>query len=273
MRRECCYAARHVRGSCLTPIAPLEGRHALVTGGGTGIGAAIARALGAAGATVTLVGRRAELLAEVARSLPRAHCAVADVTDAAQLAAAFDGATAAFGAPDIVIANAGAAATAPFERTTPDAWRRMMAVNLDAVFLTAQAAMPGLRAAEHGRLIVIASTAGVRGYPYTSAYVAAKHGAVGLVRALAVELAPTAITVNAVCPGFTDTDIVAGAVANITAKTGRTTESALGELTRYNPQRRLIAPDEIAAAVLWLCAPASRSVTGQTIIVAGGEVM
>ena len=252
---------------------PFEGRHALVTGGGTGIGSAIARAFGGAGAAVTLVGRRAEPLAEVARDLPRAHCCQADVTDAGQLAAAFAGATQAFGAPDIVIANAGAAETAPFARITPDQWRRMMAINLDAVFLTAQAALPGLHAAAHGRLIVIASTAGVRGYAYTAAYTAAKHGAVGLVRALASELAATDITVNAVCPGFTDTDLVAGAVANITTKTGRTPEAATAELTRHNPQGRLIKPDEVAAAVLWLCAPASRSVTGQTIMIAGGEVM
>lgn len=261
------------RGLPLTPPRPLEGRHALVTGGGTGIGASIARALAHAGATMTLVGRRAGPLREVANALPRATTAVADVTDRAQLESAFAAATQAFGPPDIVIANAGAVETAPFERITLDAWRRMIAVNLDAVFHTAQAAMPGLRAAPHGRLIVIASTAGVRGYPYTVAYSAAKHGAVGLVHALALELASTSITVNAVCPGYTDTPITAGAVANIVAKTGRTPDQALAELTRHNPQGRLIEPDEVAAVVLWLCAAESRSLTGQTIMVAGGEVM
>ena len=222
---------------------------------------------------MTLIGRREAVLAEVAGGLPRAHVAVADVTDRGQLVAAFASATGVFGPPDIVIANAGAAVTAPFAQITADAWRGMMALNLDAVFDTAQVALPGLRAAAHGRLIVIASTAGVRGYAYTAAYTAAKHGAVGLVRALALELAGTRVTVNAVCPGFTDTELVGGAVANIVAKTGRTVEQAVAELTRHNPQGRLIDPDEVAAAVLWLCAPASRSVTGQTIMVAGGEVM
>lgn len=245
--------------------------HALVTGGGSGIGAAIARTLAAAGAQVTLVGRRAEPLRALAGEIGAAWTA-ADVTDPAQVAAAFAAARAAHGAVTILINNAGGTATAPFGRATFADWRGVMAVNLDALFHCCQAALPDLTAAAAGRIVTVASTAGVRGYPYVAAYVAAKHGAVGLTRALAAELAATRITVNAVCPGFTDTDLVARSVAAIAAKTGRDEGSARADLAAFNPQRRLIEPQEVADAVLWLCRPASRSVTGQAIAVAGGEV-
>ena len=250
----------------------LAGRHALVTGGGTGIGAAIARALHGAGANVTLVGRKRASLDAVAATLSGAHVTSADVTDREQVAAAFASAGTAHGSPDIVVANAGAAESAPFDRLDDAHWQRMIAANLTSVYLTAQAALPHLRAAAHGRLIVVASTAGLKGYGYIAAYAAAKHGAIGLVRALAAELARTDVTVNALCPGFTETAMVEQSVATIVAKTGRTPEAARAELARANPQGRLITPDEVAAAALWLALPSSASITGQAIAIAGGEV-
>ena len=255
----------------MTPL--LQGKHALITGGGTGIGAAIAAGLAAAGASLSLLGRRHAPLDAMVQTLPGATAIVADVTDHASVEAGFTAARAAHGAIDILVCNAGAAESGRFQSQDFDVWRRVMAVNLDALHHCAQAALPDLGASPAGRLVVIASTAGLKGYGYSVAYSAAKHGAIGFVRALAMELAATPITVNAVCPGFADTDIVADAVAKLVAKTGRTAEAARDELARFNPQGRLIDPAEVANAVLWLCNPASRSVTGQAIAVAGGEVM
>jgi len=251
----------------------LQDVHAVITGGGSGIGAAIARALAAEGARLTLIGRRRDALEATAASLPHAHVAPADVADRAAVEAAFDSARSAHGPISILVNNAGIAPSAPFARVTAEAWRGAMAINLDALFHCCQAALPDLLAAPAGRIVTVASTAGVKGYAYTAPYVASKHGAIGLMRALAIEYAATGLTANAVCPGFTDTDIVGQAVANIRAKTGRSETEALAELTRFNPQRRLIDPVEVAEAVLWLCLPASRSVTGQAVMVAGGEVM
>jgi NAD(P)-dependent dehydrogenase (short-subunit alcohol dehydrogenase family) len=251
----------------------LAGRHALVTGGGTGIGAAIAGALAAEGAKLTLVGRRRDRLEAVAGQIPQCLVAPADVTDRAQVEQAFAAAREAQGAISILVNNAGAAQSAPFAKLTAEAWRAAMAVNLDALLHTSQAALPDLLAADHGRIVTIASTAGLKGYAYTSAYSAAKHGAIGLTRALAAEYAKTNLTVNTVCPGFTDTELASQAVANIHAKTGRSKEQARADLAAFNPQQRLIDPAEVANAVVWLCLPESRSVTGQAIVVAGGEIM
>ena len=251
----------------------LSGRHAVVTGGGTGIGAAIARALAAEGAKLTLVGRRREPLEQIGGGDFDALVAPADVTDREQVESAFAIAREAQGPISILINNAGMASSEPFAKTRPDEWRAAMAVNLDALLHTCQAALPDLLADQAGRIITIASTAGLKGYAYTAAYSAAKHGAVGLTRALAAEFARTNLTVNAVCPGFTDTELLTEAVATIQEKTGRSEEQARSELARFNPQGRLISTEEVADAVLWLCLPTSRSITGQAIAIAGGEVM
>ena len=251
----------------------LAGTHALVTGGGTGIGAAIARALAAEGAKLTLVGRRREPLEQVASGEASAFVVPADVTDRQQVETAFAVARQAQGPITILINNAGAAESAPFAKVSVEAWRRTMAINLDALLHCCQAAMPDLLAAEAGRIVTIASTAALKGYPYSAPYVAAKHGAVGLTRALATELGTTNVTANAVCPGFTETEMLAGSIEKIQSLTGRRDEDIRADLARYNPQNRLVSPEEVANAVTWLCLPESRSINGQAIAVAGGEVM
>jgi NAD(P)-dependent dehydrogenase (short-subunit alcohol dehydrogenase family) len=239
-----------------------------VTGGGRGIGRAIAAALVGAGATVTVLGRDAGALDRTVAEGAAHYAAVADVTDAAALAGAVRNA----GSVDLLVANAGAAGSAPFARSDEALFRRMLAVNLMGVVHAAQAVMPGMAERGFGRIVAIASTAGLKGYPYVTAYCAAKHAVVGFVRALAAETAQTGVTVNAVCPGFADTDLVAESLDRIVAKTGRSRDEALAELVKHNPQGRLVAPGEVADAVLWLCGERARSVTGQAIAVAGGEV-
>jgi len=251
----------------------LADKHAVVTGGGTGIGAAIAAALAEAGARVTVMGRRLAPLEAIAATLKDARCLPCDVTDADQVRNAFQQALSESGPIGILINNAGAADSTPFHRMNIAHWRRMMAVNLDGVFNCSRAVYDDMRKSGWGRIVNVASTAAVKGYAYVSAYCAAKHGVLGLTRALALEAAGTGVTVNAVCPGYTDTDIVRDAVKNIAQKTGRSQDEALAELTSDNPQGRLIQPAEVADAVVWLCRPESASITGQAIVVAGGEVM
>jgi NAD(P)-dependent dehydrogenase (short-subunit alcohol dehydrogenase family) len=248
----------------------LTGAHALITGGGTGIGAAIARALASEGAKLTLVGRREGPLADTSAGIEGAAYATADVTDRAQVDSAFAAARAAQGPVTILVNNAGIAEPAPFGRVTEESWHRVIGVNLDALLHCCQSALPDLAAAPAGRIVTVASVAGLKGMAYSAPYVAAKHGAIGLTRALAAEFAKTSLTVNAVCPGFTETEIVTKAVENIRSKTGRSEEAARAELTKFNPQGRMITPDEVASAVLWLCLPANGSVTGQAIVI-GGE--
>lgn len=249
-------------------MTDLTGRTALVTGGATGLGADLARGLATAGATVWVAGRRADALQALADTQDRIHPVVADVTDEAAVQGMFD----TTGPCDIVIANAGASASVPFAKTGLDTWRQMIDVNLTGAFLTLREGAIRLRGAEWGRLIAVSSTAGLRGYGYVSAYAAAKHGVIGMVKSAALEMAKTGITVNALCPGFLDTEMTDRSVANIVEKTGMAPEDARKSLEKMSPQRRLIRPDEVTAAALWLCGPGSEGITGQSIAIAGGEV-
>ncbi len=249
--------------------------HAFVTGAGSGIGAAAAIALAKAGVRVSIAGRRIEALKATAASLgDRVGAVVAiDVTDAAAVAKGVAQIEANAGPIDILVNNAGKAGSAPFDKTDAALWADMLASNLSSVFLVTHAVLPGMAQRGRGRVINVASTAGLTGYAYVSAYVAAKHGVVGLTRSLALEYARRGVTVNAVCPGYTDTPLVANAAANIVAKTGRSEEEARAALAKVNPMQRLVTPEEVAHTILWLASSGASSINGQAVAVAGGEVL
>jgi len=248
----------------------LDGKHALVTGGGTGIGLAIARALAGAGAEVTITGRRAEVLDAAAG--PRLHPQVMDVTDEASVAQGVAAAIAARGPVQVCIPNAGIAEGRALHKTDTDFWRRIMATNLDGAFWTMRECLHGMRRAEWGRVVAISSIAGLRGLKGASAYTASKHGLIGLVRALSEDYLGTGLTFNAVCPCYVDTEIVSRNAAAISERAGVTPDEARAMMVSANRHDRLIAPDEVARAVLWLCGPGSSSVNGQCIEIAGGQV-
>ncbi len=252
----------------------LQGRHALITGGGSGIGASIALALVAQGARVTLLGRRFDVLQALVQQHPHSlHAVCADVADASQVAAAFADAATHFGPISILINCAGQASSAPFLKTDMALWQQMLAVNLTGTFVCTQAVLPQMLQSGWGRIVNVASTAGLTGYAYVAAYCAAKHGVIGLTKSLALEVAKKGITVNAVCPGYTETDILRESIANVVAKTGRSEADARAEFAKGNPQGRIVQPAEVADAVLWLCGEGASSITGQSISVSGGEVM
>lgn len=250
----------------------LADKHAVVTGGAKGIGAAVTRMLAAHGAKVTMLGRSAAPPPDLAgnQQLQYIH---ADVSELATLPGAFAAACASFGPIHILVNNAGQARSAPFMKTDPLLWRDMINVNLEGAFHCIQAVLPAMLEFKWGRIVNVASTAGLIGYRYVTAYCAAKHGLVGLTRSLALEVATHGVTVNAVCPGYTETEILKQTIQGIVAKTERTPEQAREILSAQNPQRKFIQPEEVANAVAWLCLPGSEAITGQSIAVAGGEVM
>jgi NAD(P)-dependent dehydrogenase (short-subunit alcohol dehydrogenase family) len=258
--------------------AYLRGRHAIVTGGGRGIGAAIATELAQLGARLTLMGRDEEGLRRHAAALGEdfdveTAAVRCDVGDPVAITEAFARARETFGDAHVLVNNAGQAEGGLLTETTPELWERMLAVNLTGAYLCTRQVLPAMLAASDGRIVNVASTAGLRGYSRMAAYCAAKHGLIGLTRALAVETAKRGVTVNAVCPAYTDTDMAKRAVDNLVAARGISREEALQMLTRANPRGKLVTPAEVATAVAWLCSPNASAMTGQAIAVAGGEVM
>jgi NAD(P)-dependent dehydrogenase (short-subunit alcohol dehydrogenase family) len=252
-------------------MTDLRGKHALVTGGGSGIGAEIAIALAKAGAIVTICGRRRQQLESTAARHDNIHAVVADVTEEASVSHLYQEAQAARGSLHIVVANAGGAQSAPAEKVSHELWTKMLNVNLTGAFLSVKPALAGMREQGWGRIVFIASTAGLKAYPYVAPYVAAKHGVIGLSRALALETAKMGITVNAVCPGYTETPLLEQAVNRIVATTKRNEADARTLLEANNPQGRFVEPQEVADVVVWLCSDGSASITGQAISVSGGE--
>lgn len=257
---------------------PLSRHHAVVTGGGRGIGAAIAEALARSGAAVSLIGRTAETLRSTANRLSqnfgvKVTTATADIADRAAVQKAIASVCGTLGSATILVNNAGMAISSPFLKSDATLWRKILDTDLMGAVYCTQTVLPAMLEAKWGRIVNVASTAGLTGYGYIAAYCAAKHGVIGLTRALAIETARSGVTVNAVCPSYVDTEMTAGTIENIVQKTGRTREQAVASLISSNPQGRLIQPVEVGDAVVWLCGDNSGSVTGQGIVIAGGELM
>lgn len=262
-------------GQSFSPTV-LKGQHALVTGGSRGIGAAATEQLAAMGANVSVLSRSADSVTAQQKKIEELHGvktygAAADVSKVADIERSFGDAVTALGAIDILVNNAGTGQSAPFHRTTMELWQETMALNLTGTFLCSQQVWSSMRENGYGRIINIASIVGLRGYPYIAAYCASKHGVIGLTKTLALEAAD-GITVNAVCPGYTDTDMVSDAINNIVEKTGRSAEDTRAEIESINAGGRMITPQEVAEMVGWLALPSSASVTGQSIAISGGPV-
>lgn len=252
--------------------------HAVVTGGNKGIGFAIAQKLAGLGYTLTLIARNKEALSQAKQQLEnehscKVHCAVADLTKENELSQAFESARTQNGTIHILINNAGVAGSQPFLKLDLATWHNILNVNLTSAFLCCQNVLPDMVKQKSGRIISVASTAGVSGYPYVAAYCAAKHGLVGLTRSLALEVAKDGITVNAVCPGFTETELLTRAIQDVSKKTGRTEQEIKAQYLKNNPQERFVQPHEVASTVAWLCMPEQSAITGQAIVVSGGEVL
>ena len=252
--------------------------HAVVTGGSRGIGAAIVRELAAAGYDLTIMGRNLSALEDYVAELKKESSQSflplqVDVTRPSRVATGFKDAETELGSIQVLVNNAGAAISAPFEKTSPEVWSEMLAVNATSVYYCTQAVLPQMKEVGYGRIVNIASTASLTGYPYTTAYTAAKHAVLGLTRSLALEVAKSGITVNAVCPGFTDTELVSGSAKRVSEKTGKTVEQVKEEFAKSNPQGKLIQPAEVASAVVWLCDEKQASINGTSIVISGGEVL
>lgn len=254
-------------------MTQLSTKHVIITGGGGGIGSAIADSLDRSAANITLMGRSISPLQKACRRLANAQAITVDVTDDASIKQAFTEARNNFGSIDILINNAGIATSAPFIKIDNHSWSNILDVNLNGVFYCCREVLPDMLETGWGRIINIASIAGLQGSAYVAAYCAAKHGVIGLTRSLALEVAQKNITVNAICPGYTNTEMLNSAIENISTKTGMNQEQAAEQLKAVNPQHRFIEPEEVAASVTHLCLPGSESITGQSLVIAGGEIM